>query len=363
MTTHPLQILIECLRPGSDGAVLRDANPRTRQAVLELAVQERLSPALGALAINQGWTGEPPPAFAQFLRTRPITDPWQRLAVSYVSNRARMADLADQYAAVSAALDAEGIEWAPLKGAALLEAGVWPDPATRTMTDLDVLVWDPAEASQAQAVLEELGYRAAYDDQYRHEDRHQLSAVVLPGRAGSVEVHRGLMPAALGDLLSLDAVSARAQAGRLLPADLIRHIVVHARLVDQDLIRLRGSLRSVLDVGYLLAADPAVADGLTDGCHPALRRALLVQLGLVGRVFDLDFDSPLASAWWQAANRLSAHPRLAWWWDRAARVPRFFGRRQMEVRFGRELRGGSLVAAYPRAAWMRLRREFGAKGD
>ncbi|NUP07094.1 MAG: hypothetical protein HOW73_13650 [Polyangiaceae bacterium] len=58
------------------------------------------------------------------------------------------------------ALRSAGVEMAPLKGVALLDAGVLPNPGIRFCLDLDVLT-RPKDRERVRAVLERLGYASA----------------------------------------------------------------------------------------------------------------------------------------------------------------------------------------------------------
>lgn len=88
------------------------------------------------------------------------------------------------------ALRREGIEAAVLKGAALCHL-LYPDPALRPMSDLDLLV-PAAHCQDAQAVLRDLGFHAAERHRRRSMRRHHhLPAATLSQAAVeiAVEIH------------------------------------------------------------------------------------------------------------------------------------------------------------------------------
>lgn len=356
MRASAVSILIDALRPGTSAEALRSAQPQMRDAVLRLAKSERVRPVLGALAISLSWTTELSPVFAAYLRHGSrLSDPWVDLAVSYTLNAQRTADLRGQLMMVAEALDREGIAWYPLKGAALLLSGSWPQPETRTMTDLDLLIGDPGELIQAQEILYDLGYRRVEPDQLHHERRHQLTAMVLPGRLGSIELHRDLVPQRYSHLLPLEKVLERAEDGRLNPLDLALHIIVHARVVDQELRRARLGLRAVLDIGHLIATEPELRSSLiTDSGPRTLRRAVRAHLGAVQAVFNHE----RAGTWWDWAQLMNNHERLLWWWDRMAQLPGYLRKDRIEVRSGRELSGRELISEYGRQVAERFRHEL-----
>jgi putative nucleotidyltransferase-like protein len=124
------------------------------EAVLRLARRHRVAPLLH-LAQCDGRIGDPLPlAFADACR-----------GIYYATLRKNVVAL-DAGEEVLAALGAHGIAAAPLKGWALLTgaararggtSAVYPDPATRPMDDLDLMV-AADERGLAGAVLETLGF-------------------------------------------------------------------------------------------------------------------------------------------------------------------------------------------------------------
>ena len=149
-----------------------------------------------------------------------------------------------------------------LKGAALVAAGRYRDPADRLMVDLDVLV-APPQLETALDVARALGWRPL--DEPEPEAAHHAPALVRPGCRARVELHHALGGRELPDELAAEAVLARSVAVRLgrarirIPsaADLVVHNVVHAQLQHQGYRRAELMLRDAHDLVLALGAVPA----------------------------------------------------------------------------------------------------------
>ena len=83
-----------------------------------------------------------------------------KLAVTYTATQRRNSAIAGQLAELLAACAAAGIDAMVLKGGYLAFA-VYPDPALRGMSDLD-LFFRPGDLGQAEAVLQSLGYQGKH---------------------------------------------------------------------------------------------------------------------------------------------------------------------------------------------------------
>ena len=83
-----------------------------------------------------------------------------KLAVTYAATQRRNAAIAGQLAELLAAYVATGIDAMVLKGGYLAFA-VYPDPALRGMSDLD-LFFRPGDLARAETVLESLGYQGKH---------------------------------------------------------------------------------------------------------------------------------------------------------------------------------------------------------
>ncbi|HEX5587321.1 MAG TPA: nucleotidyltransferase family protein, partial [Acidimicrobiia bacterium] len=123
-------------------------------ALLDLAAAHALVPALWSAWVAAGRPVLPEAAAAAVERTAPSGRgvPEIVLRRAYAANAARTDRLLDTGVEVLERLRAAGIPAVPLKGLHALLTGVWPDPAARTMADLDVLV-PHAAADDAFALL------------------------------------------------------------------------------------------------------------------------------------------------------------------------------------------------------------------
>lgn len=345
-----------------------------RGAVADLAASERLLPTLGYALVRAGVTPAVPASLAGFVRAkgRTVESEVVAAALAYELNRARMADLLEQATTIGAALDAAGISWVPLKGAALLLDDVWPDAAAREMTDLDILIPDELQLDAAKDVLTELGYApVSHEVLPTHpvlEDNHQLRAMRAEGRAGSVELHRSLVPDEhadhFGTVAVIGRISRTPRGLRLAPADMIRHVAVHARLSDWTLRTSEPRLRSVLDVVYLLRGGTVPAGHLfRDDDTRAVTRALRAHLAAVEDVGRLGLRVSLQGRlWWAWTRFVASSPRRAWAWKHLTMLPLFLRRDRMEARTGRTLRGRERIAVSLRLAAERARRAVRSKG-
>jgi hypothetical protein len=185
----------------------------------------------------------------------PVPEPPRRkLRAAYAVNAIRNAAIAEEVARVSDRLEAAGIPAIPLKGAGLMLT-LYPDPALRVLSDIDLLV--PRDrAREAERVLVAAGY--AYGDRglllesarrFNHEivfhRREGVSAFVL-------ELHFGLLTR-FGRSLAAQAWprARRTTAGvrALAPEDellfLCGHFMVHL---------CEPQLKWLVDVAELLAA-------------------------------------------------------------------------------------------------------------
>jgi hypothetical protein len=151
-------------------------------------------------------------------------------------------------------LDAAAIPHLVLKGP-VLAATAYPDPATRTMADLDFFV-PSADLERASAALEARGLRVPprfYGSPLEPGDAPSLEHPEYPEVI--VELH-SLLDSTSDDADAIRSVWSRARrveiGGQLVPApgagDFFAQVVMHCALHH----RFENSLRSVLDVALLL---------------------------------------------------------------------------------------------------------------
>jgi hypothetical protein len=197
-----------------------------------------------------------------------------------------------------AALAAEGIAVALFKGIAYAGA-LYPDPAERPLTDVDLLV-SPRAADRALAAILRLGYRHAGPANQRAARTH---AITLKRRGSAIDLHRG--PMQLGRAaIPHDEVLARASPAEHLPGAL------RLEPVDELLYHLAHMIRSELFVPLVSFVDVARLLARIDGRRDELlRRAQAWRLGRPARAALAVID-----------HVISAGPPPAWWLPRRAEV-------------------------------------------
>jgi hypothetical protein len=177
MSTLPLVTTCLC---ADVAALTHDANlPETSAAnwneVVALAEAEGLAPAL-ALRLERHPTDALAPALGA------------RLSARFKEALARHVVMSRDLATLLRALSREGIPVIPLKGAFLAEA-VYPHPAVRPMSDVDVLV-PPADRLRVDELLRGLGYRRGTDAHSWAFDVTYDTATFYDGPGGArVDVH------------------------------------------------------------------------------------------------------------------------------------------------------------------------------
>ncbi|MCM2266967.1 MAG: nucleotidyltransferase family protein [Elusimicrobiales bacterium] len=172
-----------------------------------------------------------------------------------------------------AAAAAAGVELVPLKGAALLELGLY-QPGERGMTDADVLV-RPRDLELFEKVLRKLGYQAMPDsaDAWFRPCGGSAPPAIL-------DVHTGLWH--IRDTEELFSWGLEPVPGglRLNLADLFIHAAVHPLLHHgeltaralEDCARLAASAAGSGEKFWALVARKAAVYGLRPALWPAVRR-------------------------------------------------------------------------------------------
>ena len=172
-----------------------------------------------------------------------VPDPQlEHMAAAYELNRDRNLRLVSQVTEFVPVLAEKSIKTVLLKGAAALASGLYRDPGSRLLSDIDVMVnADDLEAT-AEAFYQ-LGYRfmlpgsggyspATIEAGLRYETyHHDLAGLMHPDYPAAIEVHRHSgSPASRrllsGDTILRDAVSVRYDdVDMLVPS--IRHRIIH----------------------------------------------------------------------------------------------------------------------------------------
>jgi hypothetical protein len=151
----------------------------------------------------QGWKGLPAQAevhgLAPLLYThlkragiQPPAETRRQLQALYLRHRRANQIRTDELRRILTALQATGIRAIVLKGAALSHI-IYPEPALRPMSDLDLLV-SPSDAQGAQATLGRLGFRAALPASQAFLHRHlTIATAEVQGLPVQVEIHHRLL--------------------------------------------------------------------------------------------------------------------------------------------------------------------------
>ena len=234
-----------------------------------------LAPCIAAPALRQRL----PPDFTAYLE------------FVYAENSRRNRALRLQLRHVAGQLNEIGIEPVLLKGAIRLVDGLYRDPGSRVMRDLDLLV--PCERlSDAVARLASVGYSFTQDAAELPEQHRHVPPLARDCDAAVIEIHADLL-SERREFCEAEEVLAHAR-----PVDLdgtrvrvphtahqLAHLIGHDRF-DTNL-HLAGMflLRSVFETALLGRDQQAVGQLLTAAATAGLARYARVRLGLASRLF------------------------------------------------------------------------------
>ena len=186
--------LISMLDSEHGADLIRSCSPQDWPRVIDTAARHKVLPLLAARAVDAGFASVLPASFAEMLSESGATASSPELTLSLVHHRnaRRIADLDAQRVEVQELLHSSGFPTVALKGAALLERRIWPNPAARRMTDIDLLVVDPAHAVPANDAILDFGYRMVRPDEVVGDsidrDDHQEPALLRDDRWKSAAV-------------------------------------------------------------------------------------------------------------------------------------------------------------------------------
>jgi len=242
---------------------------------------------------------------------------------------------------IGAALAGAGLRGVVLKGGAELVAPVYPDPAFRFLSDIDILVPEPqleraVEVLVAQGAQPAAGADGVGMSEIDRAQHHHAEPLAAPGWPVVVELHRRLGRDSLGDLLAPDAVFADARPtgfpGLMGPsfAHRLAHAVLHAQLEPARYVDGLLSLRDAVEMEVLEAGmspgEVAAARALFDPHQQAAWDALTAARTLLfGDAARIDALAPAPRRWAERAitgfgqprrRRLSDLGRWARWYAR-----------------------------------------------
>lgn len=132
---------------------------------------------------------------------QPPPDTRRQLQALYLRHRRANQIRGEELRRILGAFEASGIQAIALKGAAVSHI-VYPEPALRPMSDLDLLV-RASDARHAQALLARLGYRAALPASKLLPHRHlTIATAEVHGLPVQVEIHHRLLSDYFDSLLA-----------------------------------------------------------------------------------------------------------------------------------------------------------------
>lgn len=212
------------------------------EKLFETATEEAVLPAL-AFAVNDGLDISAPREVSDFL------------SAVLLLNRQRNQRIWQQVKETAHLLNGVGIEPVLLKGAAYLAAGVYSDPGTRYLVDLDVLVPEALLPGAFQHLVES-GYSYDKTDQFGRFRHHHPP---LRRASVAVELHHTLGLGPCQSILpakevienavpfKLDGVRVRVPS----PTHLVVHLVMHSQIQHPYNERIWPPLRAIYDLVHL----------------------------------------------------------------------------------------------------------------
>jgi hypothetical protein len=251
------RLLLTCLQVDGlhENGCLCQISPNEWDQLLSLAQQQGITPLLYyRLDTNGGFTAAP-------------TSVTVALQNAYYRNSVRNLRLYRQLETIVCALQVRNISTIVLKGASLAVT-VYPNPALRTMNDIDLLV-KPAQMADAVAVMAELGYRFIEETgspvlgETDLVMGHHLPRFVKADEVAAVELHWRLASPDRYQPFDDDALWARAVAMplatattcSLCPTDQLLHICLHASYHHA----FQQGIRCLCDIDALVRrAGPAI---------------------------------------------------------------------------------------------------------
>lgn len=267
------------------------------EALAHLANRSGLAPALGAALKSSGMMRSAPEQLRAYLEE------------VHRFNTLRNEALLGQLAEVVRLLNGAGVTPLLLKGSAALATGLYPDPGSRFMWDLDLLV---PEELMADAVAALLAGGYAVPEKYANRriavdwsQRHHTAPLMRSDGAATVELHRRITSPEWGILApreiwrtALPCASphlAGACAVILAPTDELIHCFVHAQLSHLHHSSMRVDLRHLHHFALLCHRHEAeIAWGHIAAMRrdPVLGRSFSPFLLMVQRLFLITLPLP-----------------------------------------------------------------------
>ncbi len=172
-------------------------------------------------------------------------------------NTSRNSYLLRQLLEIVKVLNRHDIVPVALKGAAYLLTGTFPDPGTRIMVDLDLLVSKKYFTTSINS-LQAIGYSTEEKliEEFNHH--HHYAPLSRAGEFASVELHHTLMARSAAKIFPTDTAWRQVEVKEingacfhvLTPTYRILHNVLHSEIVDRNYNKGIISLRALTDLVY-----------------------------------------------------------------------------------------------------------------
>lgn len=346
---HPLLTLCARAQPSSHSPA--SAGSHALRTVWEPEEQEKLAQQVNTVnnwpeVLAQANTHGLGPLLYFHLKAAGVTLPPEikrELAGLYMRHHHANRVRAQVAAEILAAFQAEGISALALKGFALAHL-LYPEPALRPMSDIDLLV-KPAQARQAQEILAELGFNAPPPPPGRLPGKHLANATRhADGLTISVELHHNLFnlghPHSL-ELAELTAPPVPFALGELtaytLPyEEMLWHLCQHLTIIGQpfrliwlaDIVGLAERFAPAIDWPRVERNYPEVLSALSlfhfiTPLSEQLRRAAALRIGPAPAGIGQEFQGWPARSIRQQRARGKGYGRIlgdtfwpAEWWLR-----------------------------------------------
>ncbi|MCZ7599554.1 MAG: nucleotidyltransferase family protein [Gammaproteobacteria bacterium] len=240
-------------------------------------------------------------------------------------NAKRNASAIDESLSIVREMNREGIRPLLLKGAGNLLTGVYPELASRVMTDIDMIV-APEEHPAARRVLELHGYVQSVGPYREEVDHHHGPPRVHASRRFRVELHRLALTRRCCALVPCEEAMATAWpverdgiAFRVMSPTLrMIHLVAHCQLQNGHHAARVVELRNLVDAQYYVARFQEQLDWAkvaqrfeAAGAGAALDGFRLLARSLLGVRLGDDAPAALTAQWARFATGVHlGHPRL-----------------------------------------------------
>jgi hypothetical protein len=204
-----------------------DALPLGWEAVVSLANQQLLTPALWVELQRKGLSGHVPEDFQEYLHNL------------YELNKTRNERLKAQLTEAVTRWNRSGIEPLLIKGAGHLFDSPFGDPAARVMADLDIVVREN-ELGTARDLLLSLGYCDRPKEGRDYSQHLHIAPLFREGDFGPIELHREVVP--FSDLLPSPSVWEHSQPLEVddlrmriqSPTHRVFHNFIHSELAHEN---------------------------------------------------------------------------------------------------------------------------------